>query len=264
MVIGRIPYLNCEPFQLAFEGTPFRFVTLPPRQLGQMAEEGVVDAGLMATADFVRLDDRFQLAGPYCIAARREVRSVLLLCTRPPDALHDAEVIVTDDSSTSALLLRMLLEQAHGVRRPRYVRAADRPDAHTADARLVIGDEALRARAAGFPGTPYVMDLAFEWWQWTGLPMVFAVWAVRNTIAPTERAALRDALETSLTRFAGGADATIASQRAPEIGMTPEDALAYLRLLTYRLGDAEARGLAAFRTRLETLDVAGLARPLGR
>ncbi len=265
MVVGRIPYLNCEPFQLAFAGTPFRFVDAPPRRLGQLADEGVVDAGLMASADFFRLDDRFALAGPYCIAARREVRSVLLLSTRPADALHDAEIVLTDDSSTSALLLRLVLEQAHGVRRPRYVRAADRSDEHTPDARLVIGDDALRARASGFPSYPYVMDLAFEWWQWTALPMVFAVWTVRTSAPPAERAHLRDALEASLLQFGAGADARIAAQHAPALGMTQDDTLAYLRLLTYRLGDAEAQGLAAFRSRLETLpDVAGIARPLSR
>ena len=40
--------------------------------------------------------------------------------------------------------------------------------------------------------------------------------------------------------------------------------VAYLNLLSYRMGDAEARGLATFRERMEKLDVARLAVPLGR
>ena len=43
------------------------------------------------------------------------------------------------------------------------------------DAALVIGDPALRVDPAKLPY--FTMDLGAEWVAWTGLPMVFAVWA---------------------------------------------------------------------------------------
>jgi chorismate dehydratase len=259
VVVGKVPYLNAEPFHLHLADTGCRVVDVTPRQLGERAEKGEIDAGLMAVADFFRLEDRFSLLGPYCIAARRDVHSVLLVSNRPARALHDADVALTEESSTSVLLLRLLLEQAFGVRTPRYVRGT----AAAADARLVIGDEALRLRAGGFAGYSYVVDLAREWWEWTGLPMVFAAWVVRTTAPLREKAALREAIESSLTG-ARDAEQEIAERRAPALGMTSDAVVAYLRNLTYRLGDDEAKGLATFRSRVETLHVPGIPVALGR
>lgn len=264
MIIGRVPYLNCEPFHLHLDGLGFPMVEAPPRELGRRAEDGRVDAGLMATADFHRLSETFEIVSPFCIAARKEVWSVLLLSQRPPRALHGSAIVLTEESSTSANLLRMLMTQAFGVRAPRFVRAAADSDvARQADARLVIGDEALRLRAAGFPDSPYITDLAREWWEWTGTPMVFAVWAVRKSAPAAKKEALRDALERSLADYPAHA-AAIAERRAPGLGMTPAGVTAYLKILTYRIGALETQGLALYRSRLETLDVADHTVTVGR
>src|SRR6185295_13277736 len=74
-------------------------------------------------------------------------------------------------SRTSAALVRILLERRYGVR-PRFVEGGD----EDADARLVIGDPALKARLNGH----VVLDLAAEWRAFTGRSFVFAFWAVRE------------------------------------------------------------------------------------
>ena len=48
-----------------------------------------------------------------------------------------------------------------------------------ADAALLIGDDALRAKYKTSDSL-YVYDLGREWKDLTGLPMVFAVWAIRR------------------------------------------------------------------------------------
>jgi len=48
------------------------------------------------------------------------------------------------------------------------------------DAAIVIGDPALQADLSGL----HVLDLAEGWRRLTGLPFVFAVWAVRPEVAP--------------------------------------------------------------------------------
>src|SRR5436190_20439407 len=59
-----------------------------------------------------------------------------------------------------------------------------------ADAVLLIGDRAMRA---ALPGYPYSYDLGQEWTEWTGLPFVYAVWAVRPGVdlGPVADALLR-------------------------------------------------------------------------
>jgi predicted solute-binding protein len=43
---------------------------------------------------------------------------------------------------------------------------------------VIIGDRAIQYRQQN-PGAKY-LDLAAEWNRWTGLPFVFAVWAIRR------------------------------------------------------------------------------------
>ena len=49
-------------------------------------------------------------------------------------------------------------------------------EAADADAVLLIGDRAMRVC---LPGFAHAYDLGQEWYDWIGLPFVYAVWAVR-------------------------------------------------------------------------------------
>ena len=81
-------------------------------------------------------------------------------------------------------LAQMLLESRYGVR-PSYFRCP--PDLNQmlleAEAAVLIGDVALRARTEAPARGLAVTDLGEAWRDWTGLPMVFAVWAVRREFA---------------------------------------------------------------------------------
>src|SRR5207249_7655662 len=87
---ARIPYANAAPFYALWDDAPFAVRNLSPRELGREAEAGTVDLGLMAAADYLRLRDRFELVGPFGVAARGPVLSVLLFSRRPAAALDDA------------------------------------------------------------------------------------------------------------------------------------------------------------------------------
>jgi len=86
-----------------------------PRELGREAESGGVDLGLMAAGDYLRLRDRFELVGPFGVASRGQVQSVLLFSRRPAAALEGALVSVTPETSTSIRLVRLLLDVRRGL-----------------------------------------------------------------------------------------------------------------------------------------------------
>ena len=74
-----------------------------------------------------------------------------------------------------------------------------------ADAALLIGDEAIRAYWEP-PAGLHTYDLGTEWKAWTGLPMVYAVWAVRARVrrgATRRGARVADALNGSLAYCRG-------------------------------------------------------------
>jgi chorismate dehydratase len=240
-VAARIPYANAAPFYALWSDAPFAVRNLVPRELGREAESGGVDLGLMAAGDYLRLQDRFDIVGPYGVATRGAVQSVILYSRRPPGALGGALVSVTPETSTSIRLLRLLLDVRRGLEGVRYVRGLEPSQA---DALLVIGDDAMRMRSKRPEGFTHALDLGADWLDWTGLAFVYAVWAVRRGLDPAVRAELRDFLEASLA--AGLASLPEIAKRLTGQGWSADEMEGYLRRFHYRLGPEDLEGLDRF------------------
>ena len=124
----------------------------------------------LSLADALSLGDAVDLL-PFGIATPGATGSVHVWSHRPMAALGGAAIGVTDETSTSVQIARMLLEQRYGVKDVRWTTLDDE-----ADAVLLIGDAALRQR-----GRPWrfahCTDLGTEWAEWTGLTAVFAIQA---------------------------------------------------------------------------------------
>lgn len=241
--VGRIPYVNCEPFFAHFSG--FELTPLSPRALGQAVARGAIDAGPLSLVDFLSLDG-ILASLPYGIATAGPARSVLLFSNRPISELGGAVIGVTDETSTSIQILKLLLALKYEVV-PRHWVGPDAP----CDAVLLIGDQAIRALKSG-PRFPHVMDLGSEWVRWTGLPCVFARWGVRASVPETERLALERALDEALDRGLAGL-AGIAARRR-DTGFAEDEVIQYLRGFTYRLGAEEEKAIAEFNRLRELLE----------
>ena len=249
---GRISYVNVAPVETAFDaGAVTRDVEVfdaVPARLNAAMSAGEIDAGAISAVHYLANRDRFAPLADLCIAADGPVRTVLFVSPTPPALLGNARVAVTSHSASGRALLAALLNGFPDVR-PRYEVVDDALAAARAGApALVIGDEALVARAELPPGR--IHDLGEAWRAWTGLPFVFAVWAVRREALaqhPDEVAALTEALVAA--RAWGEAnraqviDAAVA--RRPYHRALYED---YFTRLTYRLDERAAQGLERFGT----------------
>ena len=111
-----------------------------------------------------------------------------------------------------------------------------------ADAVLLIGDRAMRAC---LPGFAHAYDLGQEWYDWTGLPFVYAVWAVRPGVdLAGVDAALIEAKRRGVAR-AG----LIAQREAPGLGLDAGFCRRYLaNILHFDLGPREQAGLQHYYT----------------
>jgi chorismate dehydratase len=109
-----------------------------------------------------------------------------------------------------------------------------------ADAVLLIGDRAMHSPEESFVE---VIDLGQFWYDWTGLPFVFAMWVARrevNTEGVDE--ALCHARDLGIANVAD-----IAREEAPRLGISETLAHTYLpRNLHYHLTSAERSGLKLF------------------
>ena len=245
--VGLMPYLNSEVFyrNLPAEGT--ELVSLPPRAMAAAVERGELDAGPLPLAEVLRLGDLLRPVGDFCIATSGRVKSVLLLSKLPVSQLGGRPVAVTSHTATSIQLLRVLFAERWHVEPGSYVEM-DEPH----EAKLIIGDEALRHRN-DHPGYSHVYDLGEEWQGLTGLPFVFAVWAIRTESGAEAAARLALGLERSIDTSLAQVDA-IARERKTSY-LAEAEVAEYVRSFTYRLGPDERRAIEEFKVRLSRLPV---------
>jgi len=236
-----VPYLNSAPFFWGLSlGERFELTTTVPREMGRQAASGEVAAGLLPLIDFLRLQDRFERLGPFGIAVRGRARSVMLFSRKPIRQLDGAAIALTEETSTSAILLRLLLEHRYQLSPAAYRRGTDL----TGDALLLIGDEALRFQETNTQ-YPFEIDLAFEWWLWQHLPCVFAVWAIRKDVSAQEKKELQLALSGSLG-MSQSQHAAIAHEWALSLGVPAKELADYLGRFVYRFSAPEEEGIARF------------------
>jgi chorismate dehydratase len=202
--LGHIQFLNCLPLYYGLVKSDavldVELVKAAPRDLTRMLLDDELDIAPIPSIEFARNPDEFVLLPDIAISSYGEVQSILLLAKDPVEGLDGKTVALTDTSRTSQVLTRVLLAQHWGVF-PEY---AEMPSdlatmMREADAALLIGDDALRAYWQSSDLLKY--DLGAEWTEWTGLPMVYAVWAVRREFAESRSEAVAevsDALDGSL------------------------------------------------------------------
>jgi chorismate dehydratase len=160
--------------------------------------------------------------------------------------LGGRRIAVTGETSTSVRLLRILLAFRHEVPAPVLVGLDE-----SSDAVLLIGDAALRVRQGRWPRR-LCHDLGEEWTAWTGLPMVFAAWAVRLDAPAAARGGLESALADALETGLGSLPAIAARRR--DVGLTEGEIIAYLESFRYRVGPDDEKAVGEYRRLLALLE----------
>jgi chorismate dehydratase len=184
------------------------------------------------------------------IACDGPVRSILLVARKP---FREIRTLAVDSSSrTSVALVRILLAELYGCR-PSLTSLAPYLDEMLVenDAALIIGDPALHLDPDALPYE--TLDLGATWVQWSGLPMVFAVWAGKSEFLT------RDVAEAFIESHDWGREhlEEMVKQAAAERGFPKELAKEYFtRYITYRLTPKHLEGLALFRRLVRDLDAA--------
>jgi len=221
-VLGSVPYLNARPLHWSIV-EPIAF--LEPTQLVVELAEGRLQAGLIPIVEVLENAEAYHIVNGVAIGSLNSVYSVVLTHTLPVVRLKT--VALDPASKTSNQLLRVLLQKYYRLN-PRYV-SPDEP----AEGQLIIGDPAIAYRRSH--PDERCLDLAQSWHAHTGLPFVFAVWAVRRDAPDAEGIANK-------------------LRAAAKIGLAARDQIArnhfeyhYLtEHLYYQLGAPQKKAMAAF------------------
>jgi chorismate dehydratase len=233
-----------------------------PDRLGAALVAGDLDIGPISLVDYLHHTDELLLLPDLAVGSDGPVRSVNLVSTRPLAQLAGGRVALGSTSRTGVLLARLLLAEHYRVE-VEYLRCP--PDLTqmllVADAAVLIGDVALRAHYEAPVRGLTVLDLGQAWRDWAGLPMVFAVWAVRRGFAASHPGLVKDVHQAFL-RSRELCLAELEEAAAAAARWEPYDAAAlaaYFRVLDFSLGSRQVAGLREFARRAA---VAGAAPPL--
>jgi chorismate dehydratase len=233
--ISVVDFLNARPLTWGLLQDPPPGVVVSrdvPSVCAAKLASGEADVGLIPSIEYQRIPGLKVVPG-LGIAASSEVRSVLLVSEVSREKI--GSVALDPASRTSAALTRILLKRVYGIA-PDYREGAA---ATKADARLIIGDPALKARLNGH----VVLDLAAEWRAFSGHPFVFAFWAVRESAATPEVAAvLRRSYAAGIHQF----DRLVREESAAS-GLSEPVVEDYLRhALHYELDAGDLEGLSLY------------------
>lgn len=240
-IFAGAPYSNSAPLvdKLMEVDSRVRVINDHPANLVSDLKAGRADVALIPVAHLFAHSELTRVEG-LGVAADGLVQSVLLKCNVP---IEQVNVVRRDPASATSNALSELLLKKHF---NRDVQMVDGRDVEHPDAEVVIGDRALCAD----PAPAGDIDLARAWKEMTGLPFVFAVWAVRRDFPEIEVVT-----DIAHRAYASGAAVLeqIAARYARQLGGAQSFWLDYLdNTIHYLLTDRDLEGLALFRKYLAT------------
>lgn len=235
--IGAVNYLNTKPLIHDLEElAPSAELILDyPSRLADQMRLGQLDVALIPVIEFFR-GDNYTLVPGISIASDGPVLSVTLFSRVPWEKIR--RIALDEGSRTSAALTQVILRKRYDIK-PEIVPLPldQQPDNLDVDAVLLIGDRAMHAC---LPGFRHAFDLGQEWHDWTGLPFVYAAWAVRPGVdlGPVLEA-LYEAKRLGIENVG-----EIAAHEAPHLQLDAGFCRRYLaNIIRFDLGPRELAGL---------------------
>lgn len=248
--IGAVTYLNTKPLihqleQLAPEAE--LLLDLPSRLADQLSA-GQLDVALIPIVEVFR-GQGYRILPDMAIASSGPVLSVTVFSKVPWKQMRT--LALDEGSRTSAALVQVLLQKRYHHKVATRPFLMDQPvEECDADAVLLIGDRAMKA---ALPGYQFSYDLGQEWTEWTGLPFVYAVWAVRPNIdLGSVAAAMLEAKRRGIE-----AVAEIAWNESQRLLLDPAFCRRYLtNIIKFDLGSQEWEGIRRFHSLTAELGLA--------
>lgn len=234
--IGVASYLNSRPLIHRLEETGNELVFDVPSKLTELLEMDQIDIGLIPSFGALSHSD-FCILPDICISSDGIVQSVKLFSKLPPQMLQSVALDLS--SQTSNALVQIILREKYQVS-PMYTPYPPNLDEMLIDndAALLIGDTCMQTDEEDL----HVMDLGKEWMRFTGLPIVYAVWAVRKDMdlgnLPKQLSHARDFGVQNIDEVLN---------HTPNLPILRDEAKNYLQYtIHYTMGERDLAGLRKF------------------
>ncbi|TWI58853.1 menaquinone biosynthesis protein [Halalkalibacter nanhaiisediminis] len=185
LVIGEISYTNILPFfyhldRDALKEKQCHFVPQVPSQLNEGMAAGRIDIGGISSFAYAANASAYTLLPNLSVTSYGKVNSIFLFSKVPMQEINGKNIALTSSSASSVHLLKIILQHFYSFENKYTTMEPDLLAMLQAnDACMLIGDDAIRSKRE-LPDGMYAYDLGQLWYEQTGLPMTYAVFAVRN------------------------------------------------------------------------------------
>ncbi|HXA30574.1 MAG TPA: menaquinone biosynthesis protein [Candidatus Angelobacter sp.] len=262
--LGRVDYINVLPVYLGLErnGTRCEVIKGVPTELNRQLDARRIDCAPVSAIEVARHAGAYAVLPGLSISSIGAVGSSMLISKVPASQLDGRSVALSTHSAASLAFFHILCAKLWRVT-PRTVDAAPDLDSmlQSHDAAVLIGNPALSAvHEAERRGDLHVVDLGAAWYELTGLPAVFALWALWRDWAaqqPDAVALLREDLERGRAwgLHPDNHEALVA-RGAADTGLPAPDIDAYFAKQDYRLSEDHVRSVLRYFALLAELDLA--------
>lgn len=133
--------------------------------------QGAVDMAFISAIDFARLKGGWKVLPNICKSTKHTARRVALFFNKNLTEIES--VAIPDHTRTTEIVLKLVLKELHQIE-TNYVKIngtlSELLKKH--DAVLLTGDQAVMETK----NNPFFIDLGEEWFDLTGLPLVYGFW----------------------------------------------------------------------------------------
>jgi len=233
--IGKFGFLNNYLPYYHLEKQGFPTIEANPKEMAQILGTKI-DIGPIPSFHYILHKESLR-SYDFCIASKDKVISVLLVSKKK--SLDSDDIALTNQSLTSLNLLKIILREK-SLKNKLVFKNSGKASELLKDCEhaLVIGDEAIKARMI----YKVVMDLGEEWFELTGLPMVFGISAsLKNNNCKDENTLIIKSIEWGLQNIE-----EVVTEAKKKFLMPKEFLFEYFKTLSYKMGKEEKKGLSLF------------------
>jgi chorismate dehydratase len=191
--VSIVSYLNSKPFLYGLQNSAVAgeidlSLDIPSKVAAKLAYN-LADIGLIPVAGLEDMDE-YHIIGDYCIGSVGKVKTVVLASDVP---LGEIETVLMDYQSRSSVMLAKVLAKFYWKKSYNWENTCN--DFQNVSikgkiAGIVIGDRVFDIENK----FRYIYDLSEEWYNFTHLPFVFAVWAANKKVSKLFETAFNAAL----------------------------------------------------------------------
>jgi chorismate dehydratase len=199
--ISIVSYLNSKPFLYGLNkilnNTEIQISLDIPSKIVAKLDFGIAEIGLIPVAGLQDLND-YKIVSDYCIGAIKKVRTVVLVSEVP---LEQIDTVLMDYQSRSSVLLSKVLAKFYWKKEFKWENTCN--NFHNKSIKGNTGGVVIGDRVFGIEKKyKYSYDLSEEWFNFTGLPFVFAVWATVKDITSEFESNFNKALSFGINSLA--------------------------------------------------------------